>query len=91
MTFQEFAKTLDYRSMDTFPWQSDPDCDYEVRFMVPAGVVVQLERFGGISYELYGQELAGRRTQGCDCCSREYDGNLAYAIGWAWVSPSLAK
>lgn len=97
MTFKEYAETLVYQPMDTFPWEPNPDYSPS-RLEVPAGVVVRLERpedsyLPGVSYELYGHELAGYRSQGCSCCSSEYKGELCsrFVTGWAWVTPSLAK
>ena len=97
MTFKQFAETLEYQPMDTFPWVVDPDYDGDTSVRVPVGVVVREERpedsyRPGVSYQLYGQELAGYRTQGCSCCSSEYEGYLGcYATGWAWVTTALAK
>ena len=96
MTFKQFAENLEYQPMDTFPWVVDPDYDGDTSVRVPVGVVVREERpedsyRPGVSYELYGQELAGYRTQGCDCCSSDYEGYLPHATGWAWVTPALAK
>ena len=98
MTFKQFAENLEYQPMDTFPWVRDPEePENHARWEVPVGVVVREERpedsyRPGVSYQLYGQELAGYRTQGCSCCSSEYEGYLGcYATGWAWVTPALAK
>ena len=96
MTFKQFAENLEYQPMDTFPWVVDPDYDGDTSVRVPVGVVVREERpedsyLPGVSYQLYGQELAGYRTQGCDCCSSYYEGYLPHATGWAWVTPALAK
>jgi hypothetical protein len=92
MTFKQFAETLEYQPMETFPWVRDPEEPENTSYWeVPVGVVVREERPAGVSYELFGTEMAGRRTNGCDCCSSYYEGYLPHATGWTWVTPALAK
>lgn len=102
MNFQDYAKTLDYRPMNTFPWVENPNyvkgCDDEDdRWMVPMGVVVRFNLSPyhpeNPAYMLYGNELAGYRTQGCSDCSRSnfVEITTSVASGWAWVFPGLVN
>lgn len=94
MTFQEFAATLEYQPVDTFPWVEDTDWDEDSprRWNAPQGVVVRYQWDSGVSYDLFGYGRPGPRSNGCDCCSRDYMKELpSKATGWAWVHPALGN
>ncbi len=94
MTLQEFFANLDFQPMDTLPWVrrdhwEDPE-DAERFKEMPCGIVLRRQnlRVSLDRFVLVGNEVSGRNTTGCSCCSGEWREDARFN-GWAWAFPFL--
>lgn len=90
---QEYLASLNYQLLSSLPDEADhsgDDEEYKAAFMMPAGVVLRrskIQESWQRKYTVVGDEVCGRHTAGCDCCSTEWKdmlGNPKYD-GWAWI------
>jgi len=94
VTFNEFAETLTYKSIDSLPWILPEDQIFDEPEL-PLGLVLKIQKEDKIKYMLVGSTLEDG-TRGCGCCSVEYfeyddDANripflpIENVVGWAMV------
>ncbi len=88
--FQAVLQQLDFQPMCRIPDDADRrhyHPDYRAPFEMPVGVVLRRAGHSHLvdRYVLVGNDVAGRNTTGCSCCSSEWSNHLGDFDGWAWV------
>lgn len=82
---QEIYNSLTFQP---FPEKPGGEENEYAPLSIDAGTVV-IRKNG--AYYLIGDEPAGQRTNGCDCCSTQYNFEVTdgYYVGWAVLHPSV--
>lgn len=77
----EAAKRLTFQGVETLPWELDQDYDPPQKLM-PVGIVLRHQDGRLI---LIGNDRAGVRDAGCECCTAVWADAIRDYTEWAWL------
>lgn len=84
MTFEAYCQTLEFKPMDTLPWELNTEFDPPIKLM-PLGLVLKARDGYYYKFVLVGNNVDGDSTTGCSCCSQEWKEYVENFVGWSWA------